>query len=314
MSQSRKDLVAHIDRESRRPLDPGSRALADDVRRHCGPGVLAILHYGSALRTDDENHVLDFYVLVDSYRATYPGRPVYGVMNRLLPPNVFSHTVEHGARTLRCKYAVIRIDQFAHRASTRAATPQIWARFAQPCRIMWVRDERTRESVLAALSTAAVTFHEETLRLLRGAVTVRDLWRCGLLETYARELRSEGARRPEALYDSAPDYFDRITEAAIPHCRMPAALRDGMVEIDRSRAAVRRARLGARIARPMGKAVSLLRLMKSAFTYSGGVDYILWKIERHSGVRLEATPWQKRHPLLGGWSLLWRLYKRGAFR
>jgi hypothetical protein len=66
--------------------------------------------------------------------------------------------------------------------------------------------------------------------------------------------------------------------------------------------------------RAYGKAVCLLRLMKAAFTFEGGADYILWKIERHSGVRVEASPFQRRHPLLGGWGLLWRLYRQGAFR
>jgi hypothetical protein len=37
-------------------------------------------------------------------------------------------------------------------------------------------------------------------------------------------------------------------------------------------------------------------------------------MERHSGVRVEATPWQRRHPLIGGWLVAWRLYRRGAFR
>jgi hypothetical protein len=42
--------------------------------------------------------------------------------------------------------------------------------------------------------------------------------------------------------------------------------------------------------------------------------YILWKIERHSGVKATATPWQRRHPLLAAPGLAWRLYRRGAFR
>jgi hypothetical protein len=58
----------------------------------------------------------------------------------------------------------------------------------------------------------------------------------------------------------------------------------------------------------------LLRLAKGAFTFVGGVDYLLWKIERHSGVKTTVTAWQRRHPLLAAPGLAWRLYRRGAFR
>ena len=42
--------------------------------------------------------------------------------------------------------------------------------------------------------------------------------------------------------------------------------------------------------------------------------YILWKIERHSGVRVEVTPRQRRHPFIFALPLFWRLYRQGAFR
>jgi hypothetical protein len=58
----------------------------------------------------------------------------------------------------------------------------------------------------------------------------------------------------------------------------------------------------------------VLRLAKAAFTFAGGLDYILWKIARHSGVTAEPTPWQRRHPLMAAPVLAWRLYRRGAFR
>ena len=40
------------------------------------------------------------------------------------------------------------------------------------------------------------------------------------------------------------------------------------------------------------------RLVKAAFTFDGGVDYVLWKVRRHSGVVVPGTDWQRRHTLL----------------
>jgi hypothetical protein len=59
---------------------------------------------------------------------------------------------------------------------------------------------------------------------------------------------------------------------------------------------------------------SVPRLAKAAVTFEGGVDYALWKVERHSGVRVEAGPWQRRHPILAAVPLGWRAWRQGAFR
>jgi hypothetical protein len=60
--------------------------------------------------------------------------------------------------------------------------------------------------------------------------------------------------------------------------------------------------------------LNLARLAKAAFTFSGGVDYIAWKIERHSGHKIEVTPFQRRHPLLAAGPALWRLWRQGVLR
>jgi hypothetical protein len=73
-------------------------------------------------------------------------------------------------------------------------------------------------------------------------------------------------------------------------------------------------RLGWLLRRLQGKFISLLRLIKAAFTFQGGADYLIWKLERHTGVPIEATPKMRRHPLIYGWGLMWRLYRRGVFR
>jgi hypothetical protein len=58
----------------------------------------------------------------------------------------------------------------------------------------------------------------------------------------------------------------------------------------------------------------VLRLAKASLTFAGGADYIIWKINRHAGTDIKLKPWQQRHPLLAGISLLPRLLKSGAVR
>ena len=63
-----------------------------------------------------------------------------------------------------------------------------------------------------------------------------------------------------------------------------------------------------------GKGWSVLRLIKAAFTFQGGADYIVWKIERHSGEKIILTDWQRRHPVIAGLLLLPALLRKGAVR
>jgi hypothetical protein len=53
-----------------------------------------------------------------------------------------------------------------------------------------------------------------------------------------------------------------------------------------------------------------LRLSKAAFTFRDCVDYAAWKIERHTGIRIEVTPTLQRHPILFSFRVLWQLIKR----
>ena len=66
--------------------------------------------------------------------------------------------------------------------------------------------------------------------------------------------------------------------------------------------------------RVAGKAVYFLQLVKAVFTFEGGVDYAIWKIERQSGVKLEASDFQRRHPLVAAWPLVWKAWRAGGLR
>jgi hypothetical protein len=63
-----------------------------------------------------------------------------------------------------------------------------------------------------------------------------------------------------------------------------------------------------------GKILSVLRLLKGLFTFKNGVNYVLWKIERHSGVHIEAGPAGQRFPRLAKCLTVWKLFRKGAFR
>jgi hypothetical protein len=63
-----------------------------------------------------------------------------------------------------------------------------------------------------------------------------------------------------------------------------------------------------------GRSLNVLRLLKAASTFTDGLDYVLWKLERHSGLRIEATPRMRRYPRLAAFRLAWLVWRKGALR
>ena len=138
--------------------------------------------------------------------------------------------------------------------------------------------------------------------------TARELWQRVFADSYGRELRPEGAERVASLHDLQAPRFAVVTPFAL------AAAGFTVEQDDAGGLHLPGAPPSSRLSPVRGKLLSALRLAKAAFTFDGGADYLVWKLERHAGKRLTITPWQKRHPLLSAPLLAWRWWRLGAFR
>jgi len=300
------------------PDSPALDALVDALRRRHGEAVNAILFYGSCLRSGDLfDGLVDLYLVVDDYTAFY-GRNARALANWLLPPNVFYTEIAVGNRKLRAKYAVLSNADLRGGTSRRWFHSYLWGRFTQPTALAWHRDEDSRRRIDASLASARCTFLERVLPRLPATGRVRELWQQGLRLSYGAELRAESAGRSAELTAAAADYYVAVTREAAINLHWPLVLEgEGTetryrTEIPRLSRALSRAAWWLRTAQ--GKLLSVVRLLKALFTFEGGLDYIAWKLERHSGQRIEIPPRVRRHPLIFVWGLFWRLYRRGVFR
>jgi hypothetical protein len=296
-------------------VPPGAAFMAELIRQRHGDGVRAIVLYGSCLRTgDDQFSLLDFYVLVDSYRRLGTSR-LFAGLNALLPPNVYYARAAANDRTLQAKYAVVTLSDFARYTSSRTFQPYFWGRFAQPCALVYAADQAAAQAVTAALASAVTTFVQRGLPLVPSPCTVKTLWTTQLRLSYGAELRAERAAVAERLFAVAPQRYERVTCAAL--VRLPFAatfeITDGTTWITARPPATHAVALW-RIRAAYGKLLSLLRILKSALTQEGSVEYAIWKVERHSGMKIDPTWRDRRHPLLALGEQVWRMYRKGAFR
>lgn len=287
-----RSLAALVSEELAIKVDPKVVAVAGAIADRYGTASRAVLFYGSCLRHKRlDGLMLDFYLIVSDYRSAYRKKWLeYG--NALIPPNVFYF--EHAG--LFAKYAVLSESDFQRLCGPATNHVSVWARFAQPARLVWVSDAAAERRVVGAIALAA-----PTLLAAAGAKdgeALLDRWRRAFALTYSAELRAERKGRAASVVDLEPERYERFSAPAMAAAK---ALQSKISTRWRWR-------------RLEGKGLSIIRLAKASLTFAGGPDYIAWKINRHAGTAIELKPWQRRFPLLAAISLLPRLLKSGAVR
>jgi hypothetical protein len=287
MSELRK-LVAE---ELSLAVDARVTAMAEAIAAKHGEASRALLFYGSCLRERElAGRMLDFYLIVSDYRSAY-GKSWLAAANRLVPPNVFYFEKDG----LAAKYAVLSEADFERLNGPETTSVSVWARFAQPSRLVWAADGRARDRAIRGVSRAAPTLLAAA-GLRRGEQAL-DMWRRAFALTYSAELRAERRGRASSVVDVDPERYLRFTAPAVRKARAIGGNASGWLW-----------------RRVEGKTLSVLRLAKASFTFAGGADYIAWKINRHAGTNIQLKPWQRRWPLLAAISLLPRLLRSGAVR
>jgi predicted nucleotidyltransferase len=315
-------LVSAVASMGSRPVSADFSIFVKDLKLRFGSSLDAILLYGSCLRSHEiGDGVVDFYVVVDDYSNAYQEHYLR-YFNEWLPPNVFYLEVSAREKTFRSKYAVISMTEF-EKGNQYWFHSYLWARFAQPVRLLYTRDETIRQRIYNSLAHAVVAFLTPTIKALGSCVvTAEEIWVKGLTFTYAAELRPERESRARQLAELNLDDYKYLTEYALPvlvgileklpqdHQVQGEHYYRCLTDESERRSSLRRWRLR----RWQGRVLSVLRLTKATFTFRDCIDYAAWKIERHTGVSIEVTPKLRRHPVLFGCKVFWKLFRRGVLR
>ena len=278
-------LESRVLRELHAPSRVQSEALVAAIHERFGGQIAAILFYGSCRRTGDASGLLDLYVLHDGYRHVHKRR-LSAALNWLLPPNVVQITAGGGADRLRAKVAIISRRQFTRRMRPEALDTTLWTRFCQPASLLHARDPDVERWVAVAVAEGMRTAVTWANQLCALGADVASRWRNLFWRTYRLELRPEAQDRPALLHDSNVEWFDEVMRLAqvergdtVPLCWAPRRI--------------------------FGKPLNILRLAKAAFTYDGGADYLVDKLQAHAGLTIVLSSWQRRHSLLAAPALIW---------
>ena len=286
-------VAAMLAREVRPEVTRQARQLGEEA------GALAVLFYGSNLRTGSLEGVLDFYVLL-------PGPPEKGLWPRV---SYREWDDPAAGERLRAKIATMSLAKFAEAARGESLDTTIWARFVQPSALVWTRDDRAAAQVGEAIASAARTAARLAAALGPAQGQPDDYWRALFRATYRAELRVEKPGREDSILAANPDHFDGLLRAALVSAAVPFRDDGGRIAPKIEPGERRRIQRWWAKRRRLGKPLNVSRLVRANSTFDGAVRYIAWKIERHTGVEVEVTPWREKHPLLAAPGVLWRVWR-----
>lgn len=304
MSESIKDIL------SQENVAPNARvtSVCEAIAARHPERVQAFMYYGSSLRDlDDAEKMLDFYVIVDSYRKTHKN-PIRAGLNRLIPPAVYYYEQEDENGVLStCKYSIISLAEFQKRCGAHALLSMVWGRFCQPSVMLFPKDELIAQRLMASRETAVKHMAAQIAPLMDQPVTSTQFWAKGFYESYRTELR------PESSEGRAAEIVARYGER---YKRLMTALygtpdKDGFYIMPDLPAGPTKTKWFLR--RLLGKPMTAIRVINSAATFEGGLDYVLRKLKNHSGVTIDPTPFQRKHPVICSPVLGWKLWRKGAF-
>ncbi len=308
LAQPLDELRAHVAKVSAAPLSEPAQILLDALLENY-PGSAA-LFYGSGASVSAHEYpteiIFDFYLIGESYEALYQSGALR-LANRLIPPNVFYLEAPSRFGILRAKYAVLTLDHFERLISTKTFHSYFWARFAQPTRI-YDPSGAMSARLRTALAQSIASFCAGSAGLLGRAFTARELWLAGLGASYKAELRAEDPARAAKLIESYGAWADDVTAPALSASGLDRTVNsDGAITLASPRR--NNAHIAWKLRAVAGAFLSVARLLKGTQTFNGGIDYIAWKIKRHSGIDIEVTDWERRHPMLGAPGAALRYYR-----
>ncbi|APE27395.1 hypothetical protein [Aurantiacibacter gangjinensis] len=288
-------LAERVDAALSRTVDPAVTAFA--ARLAGEADTLAVLFYGSNLRTGSLEGVIDFYVLTD------------GAAEKGLWPRVSYREWDHDGQRLRAKIATMTLAKFAQAARGDSLDTTIWARFVQPSALVWTRDDDARRQMRAAITDAAVTAARLAIAVGPASGAEWDYWRALFQATYRAELRVEKPGRENSILELNEAHFTGLLPCALDAAGIDYAReKDGLsptMPDDERRAVLK----WWRTRRRLGKALNIARLVRATRTFDGAGRYAAWKVQRHTGVEVEVTPWREKHPILSAPGVLFRVWR-----
>lgn len=293
-------------------IPPEVRDIVDLLQEACGRNLVGVIFFGSRLlgTSPGEGSAADLFVVVENYLRFYesigsrlPTSRHSGIMaalNRVLPPNII-YLHDPGGLRAGAKCFIVTEGDLAHELSPDAKDHFFRGRLSQRVHIVQARAPRDRVAMERRIEAARSLTLEWVPLYLGEEFGVMEYCRRMLEVSYAGEIRPEARSRVAEVYNAQTSFF-RLAYGRV----LGGAVREGVLVAEGecyrlTRRPSRRQRWRAGHFFRRSKFRATLRWFKYMLTFDDWLDYIVRKIERRSGVRIELTKSERRFPIIFLW-------------
>ena len=297
-----------------------SQRLARSLVDVAGTQVRAVLLYGSHMvgAAPDRYSAHDLVVVVEQYVETYRELRRRGFTHRpprlmaslawLLPPNVIAYSPE-GADGPMAKCLIISARDFERELSDRPRDHFMISRMIQEVGVLYVRDAAAERWLGDCLEAARRTVLDWAAPYVTAPFSAETLTREMIAICYRSEIRPESGSRASSVFEAQRAYLVDTYEKLLAD-----ASSEGLVVREgQGYRSARRPGPMARLRRFAYFNLSKLRVtarwLKHVLTFENWLPYLVRKVERRTGMRVELTALETRLPVIFIWPRVFRVLR-----
>lgn len=294
-------------------IAPFLKKLNEDFDGH----IISIILYGSCLHpsTRKPTSTHDFYLVLDSYYNVLPGI-MHSFFNYLLPPNVYYIHLKENNKVFEAKYNTITLVDLQRETSLSAMDIFTLGRFGKKLGLIYIKPGY-ESSIIDCIYSAMFTNAWLTLFKMGTEFTLDEFIHSLLALSYSGEVRVERDTKIHELFEAGEEYYRYIYGKILDEFSVHTGIVRGkklkyLVYETPDELKIWRERVNRFIKK--SRYMSVMRWPKSIYTFGNYVDYLIIKIERTKGIKIELTPLERRFPLIFGWRHFFKLLRKGMIK
>lgn len=281
--------------------DPLITSFLNRLKGLVGKNVLGIVVYGSCLSsvTKSSTSTPDFFVIVDAYDTFY-AKWSHKVLNSFLPPNIYHFHVEGQPS----KYSVVSLARL-QREVQRPSDMYLVGRFSKKMVLGYAKNPAFENTFTEIQAQAIKTVARMTLNLMPTSFKLEDFCIEAIGLSYKGDVRVESADKIKKLFESDPEHYQAVYTKALLDLKCSTEPQTSMWKKHQATSFLEKYLVDIFI---LGsKLRAQLRWPKAMLTASDWLDYVLTKIERTQGIKIDLTPRQKKLWFIYGWKYFFLL-------
>jgi hypothetical protein len=279
--------------------------------------LIAVILYGSCLhpstRKPTSSH--DFYIVLDTYSSVLPNF-FHSIINRALPPNVYYIQLKRGESHIEAKYNTITLKDLERETTLSAGSFFTLGRFGKKLGVLYLK-EGYENRIIDCMYNAMLTNAHYTLAKMNTEFTLKEFILSLLALSYEGEVRIERDTKTLELFEAFKDFYTSVYSRILAEFSVHTGIliktgENYKLNFSPEELEIRKHVLGRFIKK--SRRLSVMRWPKSIYTFGNYVDYLLLKVERSKGIKIELTPLERRFPLIFGWRHFFRLLRKGMIK